>query len=408
MKSCVFCGVAVFAALVLSPSASRGDVPAPVVELLKEMRETGATVRGGVSPELGVFIVGIGRARYRPGAVGRCREVAQLHAVKEITSALQASFKAHDVAALQMTTDGNSSEAKAFVSSITESSISQLVKGVQVISSGKTAEGEMEVAVYTTSKLQDQSSALLNAQMKWGDKGVVLAVGISQDRVSAERNALRSAVEQVAGTLVVGKVSVNEREEMHKRLATTAGALVEEYRIVKETTVNAEFRIEVLARVNKRKLYDNYRSYFKSLENPAFYIDSTDDGLVRAFRPFFVEKGFTIVDSPENCQYLIQLDGRFTDRKTPGNPASTGTMLDLSIKVISSRVQGEKVLLSMTEKQAKDSEVLTAEQRRMEVARRIFNKLETRLHKAIQDMIIRMLDEADTQAAPEMDSGTTF
>ena len=43
-----------------------------------------------------------------------------------------------------------------------------------------------------------------------------------------------------------------------------------------------------------------------------------------------------------------------------------------------------------------------------EVARRIFNKLETRLHKAIQDMVVRMLDEADTQAAPVVESGTTF
>ena len=47
------------------------EVPQPVSALIAEMRETGSTVRGGVSPELGLFIVGIGHARYRePGRRG--------------------------------------------------------------------------------------------------------------------------------------------------------------------------------------------------------------------------------------------------------------------------------------------------------------------------------------------------
>ena len=193
---------------------------------------------------------------------------------------------------------------------------------------------------------------------------------------------------------------------MHKRLATTAGALVEEYRITKETKVEAEFRVEILARVNKRKLYDSYRSYFKCLDNPTFCIVATDQVLIRHFSQFFADKGFTLTNDPSDCQYLIKLDGRFRDRPTPGNPQSMGTMLSLNIEIVS--VDGTKTLLTMNERQAKDSEILTRDQRMEEVARRIFNKLETRLHKAIQDMVVRMLDEADTQAAPVVESGTTF
>ena len=55
-----------------------------------------------------------------------------------------------------------------------------------------------------------------------------------------------------------------------------------------------------------------------------------------------------------------------------------------------------------------DNGFLTKDQRMEEVARHIFNKLEARLHKAIQDMVVRMLDEADTQAAPVVESGTSF
>ena len=382
------------------------EVPQPVAALIAEMRETGSTVRGGVSPELGLFVVGIGHARYREDDVSLSREIAEANAKKQLTSALEQSFKAKDVVALQMTVENDKAEASAYVSSLTESSVNQLLKGLQMASSGKNAQGEMEVVMYLTAKMLDRTPDLVAAQLQWGDKGVVAAVGIDVERTIAEKNALRSAVEQVAGTLVVGKVSVNEREEMHKRLATTAGALVEEYRITKETKVEAEFKVEILARVNKRKLYDSYRSYFKCLDNPTFRIVATDQALIRQFSQFFADKGFSLTNDPSECQYLIKLDGRFRDRPTPGNPQSMGTMLALNIEIVS--VDGTKTLLTMNERQAKDSEVLTREQRIEEVSRRIFNKLETRLHQAIQDMVVRMLDEADTQAAPVVDSGTTF
>jgi len=382
------------------------NTPECVSNLIAEMKEVGSTVRCVSSKSDGIFVVGIGRSKYRPGAVNRSRETAQINAVKELTSALQMAFKSHDVVGITMTQDGDSTEVKAFVSSLTESKIDTLLKGIQIVSSGKNSNGEMEVAVYTTAKLIDQSEALLDAQLQWGDKGVVMAVGIDTDRAIAEKNALRSAVEQVAGTLVIGKVSVNEREDLHKRLATTAGALVEEYRVVKETKVEVEFRVEILARVNKRKLYDNYRSYFKCLDNPVFCIVATDESLIRNFTQFFTEKGFVLVNDPSACQYLIKLDGRFKDRPTPGNDNSMGTMLNLNIEIAST--DGKRTLLTMNEKQSKDSEILTAEQRREEVSRRIFNKLETRLHKAIQDMVVRMLDETDAPSEKKVDSGTTF
>jgi len=229
----------------------RADVPAEISALVAEMKEAGASVRCCASKDGGIFLVGIGRSQYRPGAINRCREVAEINAKKELASALQMSIKAKDVVGLTMTQDGDSTDVKAFVSSLTESKVDMLLRGVQVISSGKNSNGEMEVVVYTTSKMVDLSDAFI----QWGDKGVVRAVGIDTDRAVAEKNALRSAVEQVAGTLVVGKVTVNEQEDMHKRLATTAGALVEEYRVEKETKIELEFRIEVLARVNRRKLY---------------------------------------------------------------------------------------------------------------------------------------------------------
>ena len=369
-------------------------IPPEVQSLVSEMTEAGGTVRAGFSKELGVFVVGIGHARYRSGAVEKSRELAELNAKKELVSALNQTIQAKDTAILQMTDNGDgTSEAKAILTSMTETSVNELVKGLQVVRSGRNAAGEMEAVVYVAAKQANFSDDLRAAQLKWGDKGVVEAVGVATERATAEKNALRSAVEQVAGTLVVGKVSVTETEELHKRLATTAGALVEEYRVTKETKVEAEYRVEVLARVSKKKLYENYRSYFKCLGDPAFCLVATDKALIEQFNQFFEDKGLRLVTNPDEAHYLICFDGKFRDRPTPGNASSEGTMLNLTITVRST--DGSRVLLTMTEKQAKDSEVMTAAQRREEVSRRIFAKLEKRLHQAIQDMVVRMLDDAD-------------
>ena len=384
----------IFAVSLLLPVLLWGEPPAEVQQLVAEMRTTGSPCRGGFSQELGFFVVGIGRTRYRENDRDYSREIAEIDAKKQVASVLGQSFKSKDVAHIELACDESlQSQAKAFFMSHSETEVSQVMKGWQFVSSGKNANGEMEVVGFISTKEADKAGALAAAQLAFGDKGVVAAVGVATDRAVAEKNALRSAVEQVAGTLVVGKVSVTETEELHKRLATTAGSLVEEYRVTKETKVEAEYRVEVLARVSKKKLYENYRSYFKCLGDPSFCLVATDKALIEQFDQFFVDKGLRLVAKYEDAHYLICLDGKFQDRQTPGNAASEGTMLNLTITVRST--DGSRVLLTMTEKQAKDSEVMTAAQRREEVSRRIFVKLKKRLHQAIQEMVVRMLDDAD-------------
>ena len=387
-------------AIMLTVVSLFGDVSPEVEKLIVEMKESGASVRTLIQGGQGLVMVGIGRTQYKRGAVNKCREIARVEAIREVSGALKTAFKAQTIASLNLEVSGETSKAEMFVSSLSEASIDQMVKGIQVISSGKNESDEMEVVVLLSSVFHDASDVLSAMQEKWGDKGVVKAVGIDEDRYLAERDALRSAVEQVAGTMVVGKVSVNEREELHRRLATTAGALVDEYRIVRETKVEATFNVEIVARVSKRKLYDSYRSYFKCLDNPKFCIEATNSALVRAFTQHFVDKGFTITEKADEAQYKIKLDGRFRERTNPvtGNP---GTMLALTVEIVS--VDGSTVLMRMNEKQAKDSDVLTREQRTEAVCERIFEKLKQQLDQAIHNMVIRMLDDGHAKSTIRFD-----
>jgi hypothetical protein len=142
------------------------------------------------------------------------------------------------------------------------------------------------------------------------------------------------------------------------------------------------------------------------LDNPVFYIEATDRALSRNFTQFFIDKGMQISENRDVAQYIIRLDGKYRDRPTPGNADSMGTMLSLAIEIVS--IDGTRVLLKMNEKKAKDSEVLSREQRIEEVSRTIFEKVHKRLHQAIHDMVIKMLDEADTTPVETFDSGTSF
>ena len=380
---------------------ARGDVPPEVQKVAAELKSSGAAVRSGVSKDLGVFLVGVGRTQYRRGAVNKCRQIARTYAVNAVAEAMKQTVQAHDAVSLNMTqTDDDKSTVEAFVSSLTETSVNVMLGGVQDVQSGRSESGdEMECVVYVSQKsLPD---------LKWDDKGrkgVVRAVGIDAELKKALQNALRSAVEQVAGTMVVGKVTVNEREEMHQRLATTAGALVEQYQIVAEAKVDLEHRVEIMAKVNKRKLYDSYRSYFKSLDNPTFYVRASAPELRSAFMQYFFGKGMTLTEDADGADYEIRLNGRFSERPNPFSPQHMGTQLTLDVEVVST--DGQIVLLAMSETQAKDSIALNSAQRRDAVCSRVFGKVKERLDQAVHDMVVRMLDEADAAPVPVPGPGT--
>lgn len=382
----------VVAAAFLLPSVVccfAGEIAAEVQKTILRACKVGASVDVGESIDCGVFIVGVGRAEFRPGAVSRCREIAEKRALESVAGFLNAKVESET----KMSVQANSSDVvKEFYSSLTKASVASLLKGARTVSAKKNDNGEMEAVVLVTTKAADASGVFAVAQSQMGDKGTVMAVGIDVDRATAEKNALRSAVEQVAGTMVAGKVTINEKEEMHKRLAATAGALVEEYRVVKESKVEAEFRVEVVAKVSKKAVYESYKSYFKAIDNPTFVVESNEPALTRAFSQYFADKGFNVTERKDLAHYVIRLNGNFSERKNPvtGNP---GTMLALSVEIVS--VDGKTVLLKMVEQKSKDSEVLSRDQRVEAVSKMIFKKIHERLDDAIHQMVIKMLDDAE-------------
>lgn len=377
-------------------SLSAGTIPAEIREAIRELREAEGTSIAGHSEEVGVFVVGIGRCSIeetKRKSVGTAQKVANTRLKEVIASFFGTQVESSKTYSYEEKNAGGATAINEYFASLTKSQMKQLLKGIQFAEQHTTQDGVVEVVGFVTSKMMDASGDLNDAQKTWGDHGVVRATGVDSDRRKAEQEALRSAVEQVAGTLVVGKTTLNEEDDLRSRLATTASALVEEYRILEEKCQDGQYFVVVAARVSKRKIYESYRSYFKALDNPTFYLNASDRELANAFKRYFIDKGVAITENLSEANYVIRLTGRFVERKNPVLE-SMGTTLTVTLEVCST--DGRTTLFQLpTKRFSKDSEVLTQEQRREEVSNRAFRDLKVELDEAFHQMVIRMLDNVE-------------
>lgn len=377
-------------------SLCAGTVPAEIQAAIRELWEDDGISAADYTEETGVFVVGIGRClieETKNKTRDEAHKMAKMRLQEMFAAFLGTRISSAKKYRYEENTNGVTTKINEFFSLLTETQVEQLLKGVQLVEQRVSSEGVVEVAGYMTSRMIDASRELEEAQDAWGERGVVRATGVDSDRKKAEQEALRSAVEQVVGTMVVGKTTLNEKNDLNARLATSATALVDEYRVLEEAYREGQYFVVVAARVSKRKLYDSYRSYFKALNDPTFYLHTSDHELANAFKRYFVDKGVTITENAEDADYMIRLMGRFVERKNP-ILETMGTTLTISLEVCSA--DGRKILFQLPSKRfSKDSEVLTQAQRRDEVANRAFRDLKVELDEAFHQMVIRMLDDVE-------------
>lgn len=382
----MLCALALFAPPLFA------DLPEEVSQTLDRLISRRGASATGTSQEVGIFAVGIGRSDLSKGKE-IAYEVARLEAVRSVAALLGervSSVKERHNLSLEAT--GEDPVVADFFRSRSEESLQSFLQGLQVLRAEVNAHGEMVVWVAVYEKSTDEAIALAALPIDLENNGTVRAIGMATDRKRAELHALRTAVEQVAGTMVVEFVTNNEANALRKRVGTAIDGLVESYRVLDVSCDNGVYTVEVIARVSKKKLYDSYRAYFKALDDPTFAISANTPELVRAFKQYFVKKGTPIADTPDEANYLIRLNGTFTERPNPVT-GDIGTMLSLSMEVVST--DGSKVLLSLQPRRfAKDSSVLTKAQRHEIVAERACRNLKDALDQAFHDMVIRMLDDA--------------
>ena len=380
-------------------------VPEAVVTLAKQMEKSGAESRSGYTPQIGLFIVARGIAPIE-GIKAKAKAIARANAVQNI-----AAFMSNQVSSKKRT---QSSEATVneetkqfdFFSSMNEVKIKELLKGVQDLSMED--DGEKFVAtVYWTQKAASKSAELKAAMEAMGDEGTVRAVGEAKTYQNAVQMALRVAVEQVVGTMIVGETKITDKEEtineksksiqkFKSKIFSGAEGFVDTYRVVEEVEVSATWRVAVIAKVSKKKILDSYRVYLKTLGDPVFYLkcvssdsQGEDKQVAARFGQFFRKLGFKISKTKEGADYLIKASGEYRRVQDPVNADRMYTQYSMVIQVISKT--GEE-LLSLPNNPRKSSVCIDNPEREREIcAEKAFKQMEKPVHEAINDMIARMM-----------------
>ena len=369
-------------------------VPAAVDAAVKQMQADGAEVRAGCTKALGVFVVASGTAEIT-GSKAKAKTVARANALKNLAGYFGTDIANITKSAYTESTVDDQTEIKEFFSSVTESKVNELLKGVQDY--GSDSDGDTVTSIlYLTTKSADKSAELKAAMNALGDEGTVQAVGEGKTHDVAVQLALRSAVEQVVGTMVVGETKITDNEAVRNKIFSGAEGFVDEYRITAEATVAVGTRIEIVAKVSKKKLLDSYRTYLKALGDPVFYLECTsadsdgeDKQIAARFGQFFRKLGFKIAKTPEGADYCINASGSYRRVKSPMDENEVFTQYSMIIKVLSKT--GEE-LLSIPNNPRKSAVSLGDPEREREIcAEKAFKQMEKPVHEAINAMIARMM-----------------
>lgn len=388
-----------FMAVLLGVLTAAGTfgVPPQVEALAERMLADGADARAAYNKDLGVYIVAMGTAEIT-GSKAKAKTVARMAALKNIGEYLGSQVSASETAGMKSTTDVNGVEqSEEFFSSVMQVNVKQALKGVQdlrVVEDGD----KMVSIVYLTTKSSDKSAELKAAMNTMGDEGTVKAVGEGKTHDVAVQLALRSAVEQVVGTMVVGETKITDNEAVRNKIFSGAEGFVDEYRIVGEATVTVGARVEIVARVSKKKLLDSYRVYLKTLGDPVFYLECTssdsegeDRQIAARFGQFFRKLGFKISKTPEGADYLINASGSYRRVTNPIDEDQIFTQYSMVITVLSKT--GEE-LLSLPNNPRKSAVCINNPERERELcAAKAFRQMEKPVHEAINAMIARMMAE---------------
>ena len=374
-------------------SAVYADAPAAVEALAQKMVADGITVQASSSKQLGVFIVAIGEAEVT-STKAKAKTIARTRAQELIAGFFGTQIESATEMETTESTVGEQSEIKEFFHSVTKTQVKQYLKGIQDLKMIDDDDKIMAV-VYLTTKAQDKTEELHAAMTAMGDEGTVQAIGEANTHQNAVQMALRAAVEQVVGTMVVGETKIDD-DKVKSKIFSGAEGFVDEYRVTAETEIASGWRITVIAKVSKKKILDSYRVYLKTLGDPVFYLECTstdseneDKQIAARFGQFFRKLGFKISKTPEGADYCINAVGEYRRVPNPMDEDQVFTQYSMIIKVLSK--DGEE-LLSLPNNPRKSAVCINNPEREREIcAEKAFKQMEKPVHEAINDMIARMM-----------------
>ena len=369
----------------------------------RECAEAGKALDSDETKEDGVYCIALAAISDVEGkTVQQKVGEAELEAKRKLTAYVQgetvtASRSVESRSATVTSEGGKTTKSFSKFQKKIESKVDAFVRGTKVVGQVTVKETSYIVCV-TTERFEDDSAILKAAQAEYGDDGVVKAVGEAESLELATQKAIRGAVEQVLGTVVVGYDKMSTKSEFQHKVFSGTDGVVEKYRVLSETEIELGKRVEIVAKVSKKSLLDNYSNYMKFLGDPAFYIESNSTDLQSHFTQFFTDMGIRIAPNPNAAAYVIHCIGEYREVKHPAN-GRQGTQLSLRFKI--SEINGNEVLVDMKNDPRKSASFIGKDPDRQKelCSEKAFAQMKDPLHEKIQAMVGKLVGRKMDAAA---------
>ena len=369
----------------------------------RECAEAGKALDSDETKEDGVYCIALAAISDVEGkTVQQKVGEAELEAKRKLTAYVQgetvtASRSVESRSATVTSEGGKTTKSFSKFQKRIESKVDAFIRGTKVVGQVTVKETSYIVCV-TTERFEDDSAILKAAQAEYGDDGVVKAVGEAESLELATQKAIRGAVEQVLGTVVVGYDKMSTKSEFQHKVFSGTDGVVEKYRVLSETEIELGKRVEIVAKVSKKSLLDNYSNYMKFLGDPAFYIESNSTDLQSHFTQFFTDMGIRIAPIPNAAAYVIHCIGEYREVKHPAN-GRQGTQLSLRFKI--SEINGNEVLVDMKNDPRKSASFIGKDPDRQKelCSEKAFAQMKDPLHEKIQAMVGKLVGRKMDAAA---------
>ncbi len=353
------------------------DFRAIANQLLDEER----TLTMGSSADEGVWVVAIGCVDNDGLSREDARAKAGLEARKEIAAFLDTKVEASMSQSVTETDDALSTT----FSSLTRSDVDKLLKGVTIertfIRSGQT------VAVAVMREKSIDASHKLNAMIDSEQPGVVEAKGIGPTRQAAIDQACSNAVAQVLGSSLVSSDAAADGEFI-SRTYTDVQGMVSTYRVTSERETAEGFEVAIVAEVKKDELLERYGAQMKSIGDPLFWVECSDETLATEMSDTLIAKGLKAAMQKGTSDYKVLLEPTFVTVTHPST-GKKGTQLQLTAQCFDKA----GVLLFSLNNEPRKATVFTGNETTQKqrcgvrAIKQLGRPLHERLQQAIGDMI---------------------
>ncbi len=163
------------------------------------------------------------------------------------------------------------------------------------------------------------ASAALEKQLRAAPPGTVRAIGfciiengkIAPAKRKALQGALRNAVEQVMGTMVVGQSQLMDNEKAKSKVISQTVGNIKQYRIVKEAPHGSNYQVIINAQVDEKHILDNYAAMVRAMGNPGFFVNTVDPDLYYSLSGFLTDLGFSVVTDQNQAQFIVNADCKY-------------------------------------------------------------------------------------------------